>query len=316
MGASLHRNIFILAGDEQWQKSSLQEILFGHENASLWVGEQDPEIIPYVETKKSRSWLGNEKRVVVFDANKNFDPDSFAAISGIVVGGGIFFLLLPKMENAKNVYSSLFGKRLLKSLDGNSEINIIHQDDSQAENITKKSNSQLLRSCSSPFLTKDQQHSFESIKETLINQTGCPIVLYSDRGRGKSATLGMVAAMLVQKGIKNIAITAPRLRATDIIFKHIVDMLSEAEVTRGCIKYKDSVIQFYAPDYLILGDVNADVLLIDEAAAIPVPVLLHFYTNLNNVSLQLRYMVMRVQGAGSLYGFLKCWIVTTLTGLS
>ena len=63
MGASLHRNIFILAGDEQWQKSSLQKLLLEHESESLWVGEKNPEIIPFVETKKSRSWLGNEKRV-------------------------------------------------------------------------------------------------------------------------------------------------------------------------------------------------------------------------------------------------------------
>jgi len=97
-GSSMHRQVFILAGDEEWQKEFLLETLSGHEDESLWVGEKSSESFSFIETKKAQSWLGNEKRVVIFDANKNFEPDSFAAISGIVIGGRLFFLLLPEVE--------------------------------------------------------------------------------------------------------------------------------------------------------------------------------------------------------------------------
>lgn len=275
-GRTLHRQVFILAGDEPWQKDILKDILPGYESDSLMVGEQAPESYPFVEFKKAHSWLGNEKRVVIFDANKYFDPDSFAAISGIVIGGGLFFLLLPAAEKWNEVYSSRFGQRLIHSIRNAPELIVINENDDEFNFSPNQSKTNILADCSVPFFTSDQQCAVESIEEQVFNESNNPIVLVSDRGRGKSAALGIAAARLVQSGIKNIAITAPRLRATDIIFKHIKEMLPEAEVTRGCIKYGESIIQFYSPDQLMQEDIDTDLLLIDEAAAIPVPLLISF----------------------------------------
>lgn len=274
--ASLHRQVFILAGDVVWQKESIQEILSDYEDESLWVGEQAPERFPFVETKKAHSWLGNEKWVVVFDANKDFEPDSFAAISGIVVGGGLFFLLLPEEYKWNKVYSSHFGQRIIQSINNRPELIVINQNDEEFNFSPNNVESKSPQNCVAPFLTLDQQRSVESIEEQILGKTNNPVVLISDRGRGKSAALGIVAAKLVQTGIKKIAITAPRLRTTDIIFKHIKNILPEAEVSRGCVKYKKIIIQFYSPDQLIHNDIDADILLIDEAAAIPVPLLTSF----------------------------------------
>ena len=278
--AALHRQVFILAGDETWQKEFLQEILHGYEHDSLWVGEQEPEVFSFVATKKAHSWLGNEKRVVIFDANKDFDPDSFAAISGIVVGGGLFFLLLPAEEKWNDVYSSYFGQRLIQSINSRSELVVIKQN--QKLNFSSPQEKEhAVQNCSAPFITADQQSASETIEQQVLKDTNNPVVLISDRGRGKSATLGFVAARLVQAGIRSIAITAPRLRATDVIFKHITEVLPEADVVRGKVRYGDCVIQFYSPDQLIQENINADLLLVDEAAGIPVPLLtlfLHKYT--------------------------------------
>ena len=275
-GASLHRQVFILAGDVVWQKEFLKDILSGYESESLWVGEQAPEQFSFVETKKAHGWLGNEKRVVIFDANKNLDPDSFAAISGIVIGGGLFFLLLPEEGKWNKLYSSHFGQRIIQSINNRPDLIVINQNDEKFKFLLNNVELKAPKNCIAPFLTIDQQRSVESIEEQILGKTNNPVVLISDRGRGKSAALGIVVAKLVQTGIKNIAITAPRLRATAIIFKHIEDMLPEAEVSRGSVKYKKMNVQFYSPDQLIHDDIDADILFIDEAAAIPVPLLTSF----------------------------------------
>lgn len=274
--AALHRQVFILAGHESWQEDTLKEILQGYESDSLWVGEQTPEIFPFIPVKKARSWLGNEKQVVVFDANKDFDPDSFAAISGIVVGGGLFILLMPAEGYWNDVYSSCFGQRILQSINSTPELVVIKQNDGQINFCPDKSKILPSQNYIAPFLTAEQQYAVETIEEQVLDDTSNPMVLISDRGRGKSATLGLAAARLLEAGIKHIAVTAPRLRATDIIFKHIAAMLPNAVVTRGKVTYGERVIQFYPPDQLAHDEIDADLLLIDEAAAIPVPLLTSF----------------------------------------
>ena len=273
---ALHRQVFILSGEEIWQKEFLQEILLGYENDSLWVGEQAPETFPSTPVKKAHHWLGNEKQIVVFDANKDFDPDSFAAISGIVVGGGLFFLLLPEKNNWNKIYSSYFGQRLIQSINNTHELIVINENSESFSFIPDRTENISSQSFISPFLTSDQQHAVESIEEQVLGATNNPLVLISDRGRGKSAALGLTAARLIKAGVKNIAITAPRLRATDIVFKHIANILPGAIVTRGKVIYEDNVVQFYSPDQLIQESISADLLLVDEAAAIPVPLLTSF----------------------------------------
>lgn len=283
---SLHRKVFILAGEVEWQKNLLNELLLDCADAVLWVGEDDADGYPFVETKKATSWLGKEKQVVVFDANKDFSPDSFAAISGIVVGGGLFFLLLPKEEKWNEVYSTKFGQRLINSIKLNDDLILVEKNDESVipdYRDTKSSiaNSATIRNCEAPFLTLDQQHAVETIYEQIRKESHTPIVLVSDRGRGKSAALGIATAQLIKSGVATIAITAPSLSAVDIIFKHIKEVLPAAEITRGGVKFVNknksrSVVQFYSPDNLMQENIKADVLLVDEAAAIPVPLLTSF----------------------------------------
>ena len=269
--AAKHRRVLILAGDHVWQKESLKEILSGYEENSLWVGEQEADSFPSISVNKAHSWLGREKQVVVFDANTHFDADAFAAITGIVVGGGLFILLMPETEQWNSLYLSGFGQRLVQSINTTPELSVIRQSDKELDfspgDIKKISR----LNCAEPFLTYEQQHCVEVIEKEVSEKSYSPVVITSDRGRGKSAALGIAAVRLVKSGVKNVAITAPRLRSSEIIFKHIELLLPDAEVSRGKVKYKNSLIQFYPPDQLISEDVKADIVLVDEAAAIPVP---------------------------------------------
>ena len=268
-----HRHILILAGDGVWQKEALRELLQGYESESLWLSEHPVENIPFVETKKAHSWLGKEKRVVVFDANENFNPDSFAAISGIVTGGGLFILLLPEKEKWNEVYTSYFEQRLIHSINSHSKLTVITPNTKDNQIVFSDLEIENTINCDPPYLTFDQKSAVEEIKKQILNNSMVPIVLMSDRGRGKSAALGIAIAEIVKDKKLNVVITAPRMRATDILFKHLEKNLLEPIVTRGCVKYKESTVQFYSPDELIGNAINADVLLVDEAAAIPLPLL-------------------------------------------
>ena len=154
---TLHRRIFILAGQNGWQKTFLQDLLSGHENDSLWLGESAPEIFPSISIKKAQTWLGNEKQVVIFDANKDFDPDNFAAISGIVVGGGIFFLLLPEKDSWNEIYNSFFGQRLIQSINNTAELIVINQSNESYDLVSDRKKNNSSQKYISPFLTADQQ---------------------------------------------------------------------------------------------------------------------------------------------------------------
>ena len=274
------RNVIIFAGDDAWLSNVLPDILSGHEPGCLWVSDKKTPLITnsldHSSFKHAHHWLGGEKRVVVFDATTSFDVDAFAAISGIIVGGGVFILLMPSQDKWSEVYSSYFGQRLLQHITSGSEISLLQQNDPHLIlNLTEHRTSEV-RNCEAPFITLDQQHAVETIEEQVLNSSHNPVVIISDRGRGKSAALGLATARLLKAGIKNIAITAPRLRATEIIFKHIAQLLPDAEISRGNVKWQQAQVQFYSPDQITQSDITADVLLVDEAAAIPVPLLTSF----------------------------------------
>lgn len=183
---------------------------------------------------------------------------------------------MPAVDKWNQVYSSNFGQRLVQSIHSRSELVIVQQGEQEINFSQAELKTALSANIPEPFLTLEQQQVVEVIEKEVCDKNYLPIVINSDRGRGKSAALGIAAARLIQSGINNIAITAPRLRSTEIVFKHIEALLPEAEISRGKAQYKSCVIQFYSPDQLIKENIKADILFIDEAAAIPVPLLSDF----------------------------------------
>lgn len=128
------------------------------------------------------------------------------------------------------------------------------------------------------------------ISEKLLRST---VTLTAGRGRGKSAALGIAIAAAVSHGYSNIFVTSPLPENLKTLFEFIFrgfDALKYTEhqdydiiqltnpafnkaVVRVDIKRGDhrQVIQYIAPhDAQMLG--QAELLIIDEAAAIPLPV--------------------------------------------
>ena len=116
--------------------------------------------------------------------------------------------------------------------------------------------------------TADQAEAIEAICQLAAGRSRRPLVLTADRGRGKSAALGIAAGRLITKQPLKIILTAPRRSAVDTLFEHAWATLGPVSATEA-----DNLLCFLAPDRLLATTPAADLLLIDEAAGIPAPLL-------------------------------------------
>jgi tRNA(Met) cytidine acetyltransferase len=113
----------------------------------------------------------------------------------------------------------------------------------------------------------------DSIEHVVRGHRRRPLVITASRGRGKSAALGIASARLLQQGIKRIIVTGPRLSAAAMVFKHAQFLLNDAQSAPGSIVTGTGCLEYIAPDVLCSETPACNLLLIDEAAAIPLPIL-------------------------------------------
>ena len=113
--------------------------------------------------------------------------------------------------------------------------------------------------------TEDQHLAVAAILRTARGRARRPLVIVADRGRGKTAALGIAAGELLASGPRRILVTAPRLASVEPLFCH-------AAARRRAVQ-ANGELRFLAPDALCQDPQPADLLLVDEAAAIPAPLL-------------------------------------------
>jgi tRNA(Met) cytidine acetyltransferase len=121
--------------------------------------------------------------------------------------------------------------------------------------------------------TPDQHRAVEAVVAACHGRARRPLVLTSDRGRGKTSALGFAAARLLAEGDRTVLVTAPRRSAVGPLFLHASRCLPDAETRGNRIFFGSSRLEFLAPDALRLSPREVDLLLVDEAAGIPAPLL-------------------------------------------
>lgn len=215
--------------------------------------------VEYVNQEKAKGFLGQELDAVIYDMHQQFDPNAFGAITGTIRGGGYLILLQPSEPSQK----SLFLKRFNQILNTTLNVQFLETKNNNEIVLTnppKKNFNQI-------FATEDQKQAVEAIIKVVTGHRRRPIVITSDRGRGKSAALGIAAAKLAEQGTQNIVICAPSKKTAEMVFKH-------AELSLE--KDNKNNLTFYSPDELHQKRPKADLVLIDESAAIPMPLLTSF----------------------------------------
>lgn len=261
---------------------------------NLFVSENTnrPSIHPIQNTispKDVNQFLGQEFSCIVFDASKNFDVNAFTAIIGTLIGGGHLILILPKefkplIEGNKrqelNVFSTnqllyRFVQRTLSSLP------------SVKKDITDLSNE----------IQIEQHEIVDKINRCALGHAKRPLVITANRGRGKSASLGIAAALLAIQHNKKIIVTAPRKANVKIFFQHVKQQISDYHSTKlstqptelstqqaepNLLEIENKIV-FVSPDRLLKEKPDANLLIIDEAGAIPVQMLDQMVSRYNRV---------------------------------
>lgn len=246
-----------------------------------WHGEGAPAGVRVSHRREAFQQLGRECEVLVFNAWSGFDPDAFGALTGTLRGGGLLFLLTPPAANwpcwtdpeytrmcvVPWTASDITG-RYLQRLSGMLqqdpdslwiEDGKVKRQPQSHEPVTPPKTTDL-----SPCRTPDQQLAVEAVLHVATGHRRRPVVLQSDRGRGKSAAFGIAAARLIQERQLRVVVTAPRRQAVEAVMERAAALLTPEQVL---------LLRYLSPDTLVHSHCDADLLLVDEAAAIPAPLL-------------------------------------------
>lgn len=286
-----HRRLLLLEGAADWGRATAHAIAEALASApTLWVGNSDDPCA--LAPSRATDLLGGECALLVIDTHGGLHPDALGAAVGTLRGGGLLLLLTPALDawpaladpEAERFAVYPFGAadlngrfvaRLARLLVASpavtrftshrpqlamTEISAMRSESSQQPHRMPPAAPASARGVAA---SADQQQAIDAVCKVAEGRARRPLVLSSDRGRGKSAALGIAAARLLSMSERHIIVTAPRRAAAEAIFKHARAV--DANATRQP--------RFIAPDTLLAEYPRADLLLVDEAAGIPAPLL-------------------------------------------
>ncbi|ANQ24862.1 DEAD/DEAH box helicase [Vibrio natriegens] len=249
-----------IQGDGDWQNELIASFYQAHQELRWFcVGEWSLGDAFSVSSKQGHMLLGRECDVLVYDARKNFDANSFSAALGSLVGGGILIVATDNVElsNCAQQWMASQWQKLL----------VIEQHQPVPELPSFEPSSKAQR-------YTQQEQAVAAIEKVVTGHRKRPLVLTADRGRGKSSALGIACANLLQTKPLRVLVTAPSIKAVEPVFLHAERILPSGQrIGKDRFEAGQGSIQFIAPDELLASLPECDLLLVDEAAAIPVPML-------------------------------------------
>lgn len=288
-----HRRLLVISGRAAWARQQAQTVLGSVQpRQPLWLGDANDASQTAVPLSAASQYLGRELDLVVFDAHAGFDPDAFAAISGALKGGGLMLLLIPACRDwpeapdpergrlAVYPYSEQdvggrFLRRLAQMFEHDPTVTWLVEGRRPAVPVPPLPSGGQAVSPDGDCRTPDQAAAVEALIHVVAGHRRRPLVLTSDRGRGKSAALGIAVARLFDTGrCARVIVTAPRRDAADAVFNHAARRLPRATVHRNLLDCDGRQLTFVAPDALLSSIQPADLLLVDEAAALPAGLLI------------------------------------------
>ncbi|SFX74473.1 GNAT family N-acetyltransferase [Marinospirillum alkaliphilum] len=240
-----------------------------------------PTGVELLPASRARHRLGSEQQVLVFDAFTGLHPDALGALSGTLQAGGLLLLLTPEPWSSQpdpdyrrlahwpyepEQLSCHFLQRcehLLLAAD------VPRWSQSQGQQGNWWQLPAVAAASASGHwplgaASEDQARLVQQLLEWVGQKPVVPVVVTANRGRGKSGALGLLLrALALHEPQKKLLITAPSREASDAVFARLQDLPPE----------RTAQIGFVAPDALLQTLPTADLLLVDEAAALPVPVL-------------------------------------------
>ncbi|EFC6286750.1 tRNA cytosine(34) acetyltransferase TmcA [Shigella dysenteriae] len=253
------RRLLVLSGEEGWCFDHALKLRDALPGDWLWISPQ-PDAENHCSPSALQTLLGREFRHAVFDARHGFDAAAFAALSGTLKAGSWLVLLLPGWEEWENQPDA----DSLRWSDCPDPIATPHFVQHFKRVLTADNDAILWRQ-NQPFslahftprtdwhpATGAPQPEQQQLLQQLLTMPSGVAAVTAARGRGKSALAGQLISRIAGSAI----VTAPAKAATDVL-----------------AQFAGEKFRFIAPDALLASDEQADWLVVDEAAAIPAPLL-------------------------------------------
>jgi tRNA(Met) cytidine acetyltransferase len=281
--------------------------------------------ITKIKYKDSRKILGKTFNIIILDMYKSLTPDHLGRIIETLSGSGIAFFLIKDFENFENITTTFhehlltppykiedvrkyFEYRFKQKLLQYDNIIIYDTEKGLIKGINEECNveeavpperKKLILNEKKIFsdriyklcLTQDQANVL-SMLEDLLNNEKSIFLIIADRGRGKSASLGLAIAGLVEillekNKIYDIGITAPEFENVETLFEFLKIGLNGNNIEYKEIKNKKIIIKnkIYI-EYRKPSDIlrkKYDILFVDEAAGIGILFLYQFVNKYRKV---------------------------------
>lgn len=253
------RRLLVLSGEEGWCFDHVLKLRDALPGDWLWISPQ-PDAENHCSPSALQTILGREFRHAVFDARHGFDAAAFAALSGTLKAGSWLVLLLPVWEEWENqpdadslrwsdcpdpIATPHFVQHLKRVLTADNDAILWRQNQPfSLAHFTPRTDWH-------PATGAPQPEQQQLLQQLLTMPPGVAAVTAA-RGRGKSALAGQLISRIAGSAI----VTAPAKAATDVL-----------------AQFAGEKFRFIAPDALLASDEQADWLVVDEAAAIPAPLL-------------------------------------------
>ena len=253
------RRLLVLSGEERWCFDHALKLRDALPGDWLWISPQ-PDAENHCSPSALQTLLGREFRHAVFDARHGFDAAAFAALSGTLKAGSWLVLLLPVWDEWENqpdadslrwsdcpdpIATPHFVQHFKRVLTANNDAILWRQNQPfSLVHFTPRTDWH-------PATGAPQPEQQQLLQQLLTMPPGVAAVTAA-RGRGKSALAGQLISRIAGSAI----VTAPAKAATDVL-----------------AQFAGEKFRFIAPDALLASDEQADWLVVDEAAAIPAPLL-------------------------------------------
>ncbi|MFT7406321.1 GNAT family N-acetyltransferase [Zhongshania sp.] len=274
-----HRYLLFFGGEPSWGETQLGSLGLGNEECLLLADKAIAGLSP----KCAKQHLGREFSAVIIDAYSVQSVDEWLAAAGTVLAGGLLIFLCPefdqwpryflsKSDAAQDAAESFFLKRILSKVADRLGVYEFSQR-SLASSAFRSQLPALLQPWQPSLPTPDQRAAVDAIIRVVSGRAKRPLVIRSDRGRGKTSSLGIAVADLFQNRLcLRVAITAPNVGAVEAAFRQVQLLLPDGELSEDAFHFHDCELIFL-PATELGATAHWDLVLVDEAATLPVGIL-------------------------------------------
>ncbi len=259
-----------------------------------WLFSDDPDWPMAIAPGKAQQQLGQETDCVIYDGFSGLQLDVLCMLAGSLRGGGLMLLLTPEqIDNHSDRYGRWQGRTpqedyfmryffdhlekenwILSACDADPVLPSIDLPKTESPALTGE-------------LTAQQAEVFAKMQQWWAQISPPMLILTADRGRGKSTLLGHFAHSI--EADADCVITAASRSQAEILLQQIRPEMQA---------------RFVAPDQFICQQQAVDCLIIDEAATLPVSLLLQCLPLANKILMATTTGGYEGTGGGFLHKFI------------